>query len=626
MSVAARPFSDPRNTYIVNNDDPTAFDKTHRGVPGTHTEQRCCGDRAPYVKGQQYNAYGAPVGDPNELWCHECETFLEQEWASNWVPTYEALIPIGRGIAIAVSYIPVFGTAVSFIINAAITLAQTGEIEDAVLNGIAGALPGQPVSAVAFNTVRSAAAGNRLATIAIDALPVQDSAKTAIKSAVAIVEDIAEGKKITSVLLDEAYKQLPPSGKKAMEVAQRLVTGENVGQILIDELGETAARAMVDAARRAEQLGKDAINSFVLQSGYQGAVENLPSDLRNAVVAGLITGQAQQQYQALMFANNPPQVFTIEEQNKPGNDEYAMRGQRIMREGATWKTPSQYDMPLEEIRNRTTWTYVHNTFNALTGQPEKRTDTDRIDHVWQRGFDVGVAVTEGKTLDGPGQQKVRASLVRLQAQKGFDAAQAIQFERTKQIEFRKGLEAMALSLGRLVSPDDSAMLKEAARQGALLASAIPQIAAARNLNSDGRYKWGYDIGTSITQGKSIPGPGQLAVRNLLGPARGGSGPSGGTVPGSLEAMQGFDVAQALQHGISKARLDASLANAQFVSADVGAGMLIAGGVAGSGSPDFVKASIIQSTLADENVKAGATAVIEEKMGFFKKIMRFFGLA
>ena len=47
MSTPRRLFEDPRNSYLVENDDPGAFDKRFAGRPGTHREQRCCGDRAP---------------------------------------------------------------------------------------------------------------------------------------------------------------------------------------------------------------------------------------------------------------------------------------------------------------------------------------------------------------------------------------------------------------------------------------------------------------------------------------------------------------------------------------------------------------------------------------------------
>jgi len=47
MSTPRRLFEDPRNTYIVENDDPGAFDKRFVGRPGVHREQRCCRDCEP---------------------------------------------------------------------------------------------------------------------------------------------------------------------------------------------------------------------------------------------------------------------------------------------------------------------------------------------------------------------------------------------------------------------------------------------------------------------------------------------------------------------------------------------------------------------------------------------------
>ena len=47
MSTPRRLFEDPRNTYIIDNNDPGAFDKRFVNRPGVHREQRCCRDRAP---------------------------------------------------------------------------------------------------------------------------------------------------------------------------------------------------------------------------------------------------------------------------------------------------------------------------------------------------------------------------------------------------------------------------------------------------------------------------------------------------------------------------------------------------------------------------------------------------
>jgi len=47
MSTPRRLFEDPRNTYIIDNNDPGAFDKRFVNRPGVHREQQCCRNRAP---------------------------------------------------------------------------------------------------------------------------------------------------------------------------------------------------------------------------------------------------------------------------------------------------------------------------------------------------------------------------------------------------------------------------------------------------------------------------------------------------------------------------------------------------------------------------------------------------
>jgi hypothetical protein len=79
-----------------------------------------------------------------------------------------------------------------------------------------------------------------------------------------------------------------------------------------------------------------------------------------------------------------------------------------------------------------------------------------------------------------------------------------------------------------------------------------QVARARTLRDDPRYRWGFDIGSAVARGSSIPGPGQTRIRTLLGPNIFGSGPTQGT-SGSAEAELGFGTAQTLQHSITKAK-------------------------------------------------------------------------
>lgn len=47
MSITRRLFEDPRNSYLVDNDDRGAFNKRFPDRPEVHREQGCWGDRAP---------------------------------------------------------------------------------------------------------------------------------------------------------------------------------------------------------------------------------------------------------------------------------------------------------------------------------------------------------------------------------------------------------------------------------------------------------------------------------------------------------------------------------------------------------------------------------------------------
>lgn len=183
------------------------------------------------------------------------------------------------------------------------------------------------------------------------------------------------------------------------------------------------------------------------------------------------------------------------------------------------------------------------------------------------------------------------------------------------------------ALGRILSAADRAMFVKAAADGIIMAQNNPQILAARNLNPDPRYKWGFDIATSVCVGMSLPGPGQSAIRTKLGPFSPGGGPGLGE-NGSNVAMQGFDVGQALQFGITKALASGVAQNA---NASVAAGNLATSGMAGTALSADTKASTMSVLASNPLTRQGAQTAIaqvaaEQNKGFFTKILEFFGLA
>ncbi len=604
---------------------------------------------------------GDPMGGHRgiTLWCAPCKTAGE-EFLEGLEYAGEQLTPVFTGIAMAISYIPVVGTAVSFIITATISLAQGKSIDQAMLDGIGNALPGQPMSGMAFNAVRAIASGKRLDGIAIAALPIPESTKEVLVTAIRIFEQIADGEKLTDITMNEVYNRLPPAGKEAMGVARRVINGDPIERIAMDSAGGNLSKlldnmdsiqAMQVAAAEAKRLGPDATRSFIVQAGYQGAVDTLPSELQAALTAGLIGGRAEVMKVIEMGG------FTLVENNTPENDQLAAKGQAIINSGARWHPiNSGDDTSLFDIRNkRVVWTTTiyHTTrydpvSTVTTNEKWVESRTDTINDNWRRGFDIGIGLCQGMSEPGPGQYRIRAGLTLVDKQRGFDAAQKIQYDRTVRNTFDNALEALAMTtvkaMPRSLSPADVADLQADAATGKSLAETVPAIAAARALNNDPNYRWGFDVAVGFTSGIrrgvalptlegqpgfTVPGPGQTAYGEKL--LKVGGGPRG--LNGTLAEVynmgwankywQGWLVGQALMHGINKVRNSQdSIAKG---SPNFEAGQLATLGLAGSGLPGDQKAAVMSTIVANGASREGAAAVVATKKGFWTKLKEFFGL-
>ncbi|HEU4779346.1 MAG TPA: trypsin-like serine protease [Steroidobacteraceae bacterium] len=116
----------------------------------------------------------------------------------------------------------------------------------------------------------------------------------------------------------------------------------------------------------------------------------------------------------------------------------------------------------------------------------------------KRGFDIGMAATEGQTQDGPGKKRVRDALSPAE-QEGFDVA-------------------LSFSLQRNANAARAAV-------GAAIARSDNEVAEARAREPDVFYWLGFDIASGIfgdpaagAQGNTQTGPGSLGIRNALSPA------------------------------------------------------------------------------------------------------------
>jgi hypothetical protein len=500
----------------------------------------------------------------------------------------ETLGPVFHVIAGVIAYVPGMGTAIAFVLNAATSLAEGASISKATLSAVRGALPGQPISTAAFDVTVSIAKGEPIEYVGIAALPLDEESKKYIKLGSRVIRGLAEGEPVTTITLDEIYTALPPEGRRAMAIAGQAARGENVGDIAVNE-----------AAAAVRNAGEHAINEFVAKVGYEEMLGRLPEDIKIAINAA----------NALAYAMNAQEGRALNSSLVLGRQERGVDSVRNDRLVLTGRKIIGSDFELSVIR-------------ALPTYGIQRITNDE----WRRGFDIGIAIAEGSSFYGPGQKAVRDSLLRIAKVNGFDSAIELQYERTKQKQLLEGLEKMA-GFARTLSTTNRTLLESLNRQGDSMASVDPQVSAARSLKSDPNYRWGFNIGSAIAKGSSMDGPGQMRIRDML--YQNGSGTTYQLNAGA-EGVSGFNVGQALQHGITKATAsgDSSLAGS---NPTVAAGNLITQGLAGGAQSADAKAATMATVAGNPAARQGAQTAIakiaaDQDKSLWTKFLEFFGLA
>jgi hypothetical protein len=208
-TIHSRPFDDPRNTVAVDNSDPKADNRLYAGIAGNHLEQHCCEDKEPYREGVMtgwlVDDAGNRVCNVMEFWSRPenrerakngwwnaefpPDTHLNYEWAATgtlmcpacfgdmWNQfvddlerTLDELLPAIKAVSVIASYFPVVGTAVSFLLESSMSLAKGRGLDQAALDGLGNALPGQPVSGAAYRVVRTIVREGSLDEVALCAL------------------------------------------------------------------------------------------------------------------------------------------------------------------------------------------------------------------------------------------------------------------------------------------------------------------------------------------------------------------------------------------------------------------------------------------------------------------------
>lgn len=358
------------------------------------------------------------------LWCEGCSAEDDPwgDFCDDLSQTFTEMAPVIRGVAMICSYVPVLGTGAAFLINATTSLVEGENLDAAFLDGIGGALPGQPASGMAFAAARSLVNGDRIdkvgLKIALASMEVDAHIQDAVAAAIEVAVGMARGSSITELGLEQIRAQLPDSGKRAMDVARRACNGENVGGILSSEA--------MDAARTAFAKGEDAINTFVAEAGFQDTFGLLPEQLQGAIRAGIVVGAIE--------ARNHQFIGTfgsVPETNAPVNESYLQKGHRIVDGGAKYG-----GVPLSDILHGKHFSVTVDVFDALNGVWNQQTISYKQDGPWagnerpitdgwRRGFMIALAACEGCSVRGPGQTAVYQTMAEAGGRDGFDAGQAV---------------------------------------------------------------------------------------------------------------------------------------------------------------------------------------------------------
>ncbi|MEO5959117.1 MAG: hypothetical protein ABIZ49_12490 [Opitutaceae bacterium] len=482
------------------------------------------------------------------LWCRRCGPDAWEQFCSDLSRTFTEMVPVIRGIAMVCSYIPVFGTAVAFLINTTTSLVEGQSLDAAFLDGIGGALPGQPVSGMAFTAARSIIKGDRFDQLGIQtalaALPVDQHLQKVIGAAVEIAIRVARGDNLATAALDQIRAQLPDSAKKAMDRARRACNGENVGGML-------SADAMA-AARNAAAKGEGAVNAFVAQAGFQEAMDSIPPELRDAIKAGIVVGVIEVKNRQFIGT-----FGSVPERNVPANETHLQKGQRLIAAGAKYN-----GRLVSDILKGSSFAIAIEQFDALSGTWGKRTVTYKangpfaanerpLTDAWRRGFTIALGACEGSSERGPGQSAVYQTMAESGGRDGFDAGQAVAWWRTKfEIEIQgfnaTGVNASsaasrlqfapatppgsldsqaqataaydaaiprAFAIPRqepLVTPPalDAELFRALAAKGQSIVRGDPLLAAMREREPDELSRIGFDVGVAIGDNDTAWGPGK----------------------------------------------------------------------------------------------------------------------
>lgn len=323
----------------------------------------------------------------------------------------------------AIQFVPGVGPVASGAISAGIALANGQTLDEALIEGVKGAIPGGPLAKAAFDTGRAALQGKDIKEIALSqvgplvnsiGVPVPPLASKAIAAGLHVAQGAAQGQPVDSMLVSEVIEQLPPEERGAARLARDMANGAKLSDIL-------------------------------LESGQKMLLQNAPDavkskQLSDALKVGIAVGTAKHYQNAYReeAANQTPflaqagaQLTAADAAMKAAQDVIAFHNTAIMKNVAksskgivapiarTIASSKQVKATSQAFKEVSDFPWGDTPWQEMQGFAGEEEDANEA----RRGFDIGAGLMSHAGMTRAQYEAVRSTLSPL-GKKGFDVAVA----------------------------------------------------------------------------------------------------------------------------------------------------------------------------------------------------------
>lgn len=167
-----------------------------------------------------------------------------------------------------ISFVPGIGPVASGAISAGIAMANGQPIDEILIAGAKGAIPGGPLAAAAFEASVGAIQGKSIEEIGIGTVSnlgqavgvkLPEDAERYLAAGLQVAKGVAQGENVQTAIVSEAIEQLPPQARDAAKAAQQVSNGAALSDILLEN-GLNRASERVSAQFGAERFTAKALN------------------------------------------------------------------------------------------------------------------------------------------------------------------------------------------------------------------------------------------------------------------------------------------------------------------------------------------------------------------------------